>query len=459
MATANARTQALFQEPGCAVNRAKADKARKDGCAKPLTPGAAAGGCCFDGAKITLQPIVDAAHLVHGPAGCEANSWDGRNSLSSGPTLYRTSFSTDLSETDIIHGGEKKLFRAIREIVERHAPPAVFVYQTCVPAMIGDDIEAVCTYASERLATPVVPVLAPGFAGSKNLGNKLAGQALLDHVIGTKEPANPTDTDIVILGDYNVAGELWQVAPLLDRIGLRLLACIDGDARYAEVTTAHRARAAMMVCSQALINVARGLEERWGVPWFEGSFFGARATSDSLRALTRLVVARGASPELLERAEAVIVSEEAACEKALAGIKARLKGKRVLVYTGGHKSWAVVQAMTELGMEVIGSSVRKSTENDKQRIRDILGDEANLIGQVPAKDMMKLLTTERADIMLSGGRTQFVALKSKIPWVDINQERHHAYEGYAGFVALAGEIDKAIRNPVWEQVRAPAPWE
>ena len=36
--------------------------------------------------------------------------------------LYRTGFTTDLSELDIIHGGEKKLYRAIKEIVA--APPA-----------------------------------------------------------------------------------------------------------------------------------------------------------------------------------------------------------------------------------------------------------------------------------------------------------------------------------------------
>ena len=61
--------------------------------------------------------------------------------------------------------------------------------------------------------------------------------------------------------------------------------------------------------------------------------------------------------------------------------------------------------------------------------------------------------------MLSGGRTQFVALKAKMPWLDINQERHHAYAGYEGMVDLVREIDKALYNPVWEQVRLPAPWD
>ena len=70
-----------------------------------------------------------------------------------------------------------------------------------------------------------------------------------------------------------------------------------------------------------------------------------------------------------------------------------------------------------------------------------------------------MLKDARADIMLSGGRSQFVALKAKMPWLDINQERHHAYAGYEGMVELVHEIDKALSNPIWEQVRTPAPWD
>jgi nitrogenase molybdenum-cofactor synthesis protein NifE len=61
--------------------------------------------------------------------------------------------------------------------------------------------------------------------------------------------------------------------------------------------------------------------------------------------------------------------------------------------------------------------------------------------------------------MLSGGRTQFIALKAKTPWLDINQERHHPYAGYDGMVELVRQIDLAIHNPVWAQARAPAPWD
>ena len=452
-------TQIVFQEPGCQKNAAKSASERKKGCAKQLTPGAAAGGCAFDGAKIVLQPIVDAAHLVHGPIACEGNSWDNRNAKSSGPLLYRTSFTTAIHEQDIIFGGEGRLYRSIREIVEQRHPPAIFVYQTCVPAMIGDDISAVCKAASEKFNTPVIPVHAPGFAGSKNLGNKLAAEALLEHVIGTQEPEVTTPYDINIIGEYNIAGELWQVKPLFDELGIRIAACITGDARYRDVAGSHRSRAAIMVCSKAMINVARKMEERYGIPFFEGSFYGIGDMSDALRRVSRLLVARGAGADLLERAEALIAREEASAWTRIAPYRPRLKGKRVLLVTGGVKSWSVVSALQEAGMEFTGTSVKKSTENDKDRVKELLGENAHMFDDLAPREMYKILKEARADIMLSGGRTQFVALKALMPWLDINQERHHAYAGYEGMVALVHEIDKSLANPIWEQVRRPAPWE
>ena len=450
----------VFNEPGCAKNAAKGDKERKKGCSKPLTPGAAAGGCAFDGAKIALQPITDVVHLVHGPLACEGNGWDNRHAASSGPTLYRLGATTDLTETDIVMGnGEKRLYRAIKEILARYAPAAVFVYSTCVPALIGDDIEAVCKHAAAKFGTPVIPVNAPGFAGSKNLGNKLAGEALLDHVIGTMEPETSTPYDINVLGEYNLSGELWQVKPLFERLGIRLQACITGDARYRAVASAHRARVNMMVCSTALINVARKMEERWGIPYFEGSFYGIEDTSTALRTTARMLVERGAPADLLQRTEALVAEEETRAWDRIAPYRPKLTGKRVLLYTGGVKSWSVVSALKEMGMELVGTSVRKSTAEDKERVKAIMGDDLHMVDSIPPRELYAQLKEAKADILLSGGRTQFIALKAKMPWVDINQERHHAFAGYDGMVELVRQISLSLFNPVWGDVRRPAPWE
>lgn len=448
--------QALLDEPACSHNDNE-----KSACARPK-PGATAGGCAFDGAQIALLPIADVAHIVHGPIACAGSSWDNRGTRSSGSRLFRIGMTTDLSETDVIMGrGEKRLLHAIKQAIDSHSPAAVFVYSTCVTALIGDDLEAVCRAAGELWGTPVVAVDAAGFYGSKNLGNRLAGEAMFKQVIGSREPepaaprADGLPTyDVNLIGEYNIAGEFWQVAPLFDELGLRVLGTLSGDARFAEVQTMHRARVSMVVCAKALLNVARKLHECYGQPFFEGSFYGVQDMSSALRGFARLL----GDADLERRVEAVVAREEARAQVTLAPWRKRLAGKRVLLYTGGVKSWSIVSALQDLGMIVVASGTKKSTAEDKARIRELMGDDARMIDDGSPKALLAAYRDYRADILIAGGRNLYTALKARIPFLDINQEREFAYAGYDGMVELARQLALSIDSPVWEAVRRPPPW-
>jgi nitrogenase molybdenum-cofactor synthesis protein NifE len=448
----------LLEEPACPHHHKS-----KAGCARPK-PGATAGGCAFDGAQISLLPITDVAHIVHGPIACAGSSWDNRGTRSSGPALHRLGFTTDLTEQDVIMGrSEKRLFHAIKQAIDGYRPAAVFVYNTCVPALIGDDLEAVCKAAHQRFGVPVVPIDAAGFYGTKNLGNRIAGEVMLRHVIGTREP-DPLPVsakrpgfqvhDVSLIGEYNIAGEFWQVLPLLDELGLRVLCTLAGDARYREVQTMHRARVNMLVCSKAQINVARKLHERYAIPWFEGSFYGITDTSQALREFARLI----ADPDLIRRTEALIEREEAHVHAALAPWRERLKGKRALLYTGGVKSWSVISALQDLGMEVVATGTRKSTEADKERIRALMGPTAPMLEDGDPRSLLERMREYRADLLIAGGRNMYTALKARLPFLDINQEREYGYAGYAGMLVLARRLTLALESPIWPAVRSPAPW-
>jgi nitrogenase molybdenum-cofactor synthesis protein NifE len=444
----------FFSEPACGINLEKGEKERKKGCSKPQ-PGSASGGCAFDGAQITLLPIADAVHIVHGPIACAGNSWDNRGTRSSLSDYYRMGFTTDMKAMDVIHGGERKLYNAIIEAVKKYNPPAVFVYQTCVPAMIGDDIVSVCERASEELGLPVVPVESPGFVGSKNLGNKLAGDALFKYVIGTKEPEYTTPYDINLLGEYNIAGELWQVIPLFQELGIRVLACITGDANFYSVATAHRAKVNMVVCSKALLSLARKMEEKYGIPYFEGSFYGIKDTSDALRNIAKLL----GDQELIEKTERLVAQKEEETRRKLEPYIEKLRGKRVLINTGGVKSWSMVSQVQELGMVVVGTSSKKSTKEDKERVLSLLGDEGKLIDDPNPKELVKLFRELKVDVLMAGGRSKFVAIKEGIPFLDTNQERIKPYAGYDGMIVLAQELVRTIYSPVFELYKEAPPWQ
>ena len=401
--------------------------------------------CAFDGAMIVLQPIADAAHIVHGPISCCGNSWEGRGALSSiDRPLHRMGFTTDMTEMDIVYGSESKLLKAIRQTYDIVSPKAIFVYATCVSGLIGEDIEAVCREAGGALGIPVIPVNAPGFVGPKNLGNRIAGEMLLDHVIGTGEPPYITDYDINLIGEYNIAGDLWLVEPILNKAGIRVLSRLTGDAIYEEITYAHRSKLNVLVCSRALINVAREMEKRYGIPYIEVSFFGRTEMSKALRLIARKFEAGSQKSEITGKIESVISMEEARLSDGLREYE-HLRSKKAVLYTGGVKSWSFISTLLDLGIEVVAVGTKKSTFHDEEKMKEILGEEAPLVEDVTPANLRKLLKEKNADMLIAGGRNQYLAVKEGYPFVDVNQERHMAYAGYGGLLNLAEQISNSMR--------------
>jgi nitrogenase molybdenum-cofactor synthesis protein NifE len=229
---------------------------------------------------------------------------------------------------------------------------------------------------------------------------------------------------------------------------------LSGGTRFHEVQTMHRAEANMLVCAKATINVARKLLERYGIPWFEGSFYGISDTSNALRNIARLI----GDPDLSARTEALIAREEAKVHAELERWRPRLAGKRVLLFSGGVKSWSVVSALQDLGMVVVASGTKKSTEEDKARIRELMGDDAIMLQSEGARELLNAVYEFKADLLIAGGRNLYTALKARMPFLDFNQEREFGYAGYAGIKELMRQLVLTIESPVWPALRRPAPW-
>lgn len=442
----------LMNESACSHSK---DKKAGEGCDMPK-PGMAAGGCAFDGAQISLFPYADAVHLVHGPQTCLGASWETRETLSSYEGRNHTvmGFTTGITTNDVIFGGDKRLDASLDYIVKHYAPEAVFVYSTCVTAMVGDDIDMTCKLASQKYGIPIVPVHAPGFVGGKNLGSRLAGEAVLEHLIGTKEPEFTTPYDINLIGDYNVTGDMWQYLPLFEKIGIRVLSSLSGDGRVGSIRSAHRAKLNVIVCAKSLITLCRKMQESYGIPWVSVSFYGKRDTSF---AIMEIVNALG-DESLIEKAKEVIAEYEAELEEKLLPYKKMFAGKKAVLNTGGNKAWSIASGLQDLGIEVVATSIRKSTADDIEKAKEYLGEDGILM-KAPASEQAKIIDERGADILLAGGRSLYTAIKKKISFIDVNQEKKVSYGGYEGLLNLAEDLRCAFLNPVFKNVSTPAPWE
>ena len=417
-------------------------------CNKASTAGSVSQrACVFCGSRVVLYPVADALHVVHGPIGCAAYTWDIRGSLSSGPQLHRHSFSTDLQEMDVIYGGEKKLEAALLELIAHHRPQAAFVYSTCIVGLIGDDVSAVCRRVSDQTGIPVLGVHSEGFKGTKKDGYKAACEALYK-LIGTGDTGGIGPHSINILGEFNLAGEAWIIRDYYRRMGLDVVATLTGDARIEDIRRAHGARLNLVQCSGSMTSLARMMERDYGIPYKRVSYFGIEDVSAALYEAAKFFPD---APAILERTRDLVRREVAGIHPLLQQYKRKLVGKRAAIYVGGSfKAFSLIRILRLLGMEtsVVGSQTGDA--EDYRQLQEICDPGTIIVDDSNPLELAKFCLEKDVDLFIGGVKERPIAYKLGIGFCDHNHERKEPLAGFVGMVNFAKEVYASVASPVWQ---------
>lgn len=404
--------------------------------------------CVFCGSRVVLYPIADALHLVHGPIGCAVYTWDIRGALSSGPELHRLSFSTDLQELDVIFGGEKKLEKALNELIDRHKPNAAFVYSTCIVGLIGDDLEAVCKKVAAEKSIPVLPVQSEGFKGNKRAGYEAACNAM-GRLVGTGDTSGISKYSINILGDFNLAGEIWLIREYFEKIGIEVVANITGDGRIADIQRCHGAALNVVQCSGATMDLANMMEERYAIPSIKVSYFGVEDMAEALYTVAEYFQ----DPQLLENAAKLIKEEIEKLMPELSKYKEALHGKKAAIYVGGaFKAFSLVKAFRLIGMEVVMVGSQTGTKEDYIELEQITDEGTIIVDDANPLELSAFIKEKDVDIFVGGVKERPIAYKLGVAFCDHNHERKEMLAGFHGMLNFAREVYSSVMSPVWKFV-------
>ncbi len=439
---------AIFSEREKQIYR-KGDEPFSMNCDMPSLAGAVSQrACVFCGSRVVLYPVADALHLVHGPIGCAAYTWDIRGALSSGPELHRMSFSTDLQERDVIFGGESKLYSALIELIERHSPKAAFVYSTCIVGIIGDDLNAVCKRVAQQTGIPVIPVQSEGFRGNKRAGYNAACEALFK-LVGTGPTDGISPASVNILGDFNLAGEIWIIREYFERMGVQVVANITGDGRVDDIRMAHGAALNVVQCSGSTMDLALMMEKKYGTPWVKVSYFGVEDMADSLYKVANFF--RDIRPDMAQRTSELVREELKALYPVLEKYRKDLRGKKAAIYVGGaFKAFSLVKAFRLIGMDVALVGSQTGTEEDYKELYEITDPGTIIVDDSNPLELSSFLQEKDVDIFVGGVKERPIAYKLGVGFCDHNHERKEALEGFVGMLNFAKEVYSTVMSPVWQ---------
>ncbi len=406
--------------------------------------------CVYCGARVVLNPVTDAVHLVHGPIGCASYTWDIRGSLSSGSELYRNSFSTDLKEEDVIFGGEKKLASAIDQLVEKYRAELVFVYSTCIVGVIGDDLEAVCKAAAQKHGIEVIPVQSSGFIGNKAAGYRAACDALLRLIKPGGRQVKKREKCINYLGDFNLAGEAWIIRNYLRQMGVEVNVTFTGDSRYTALKKAPEACLNIIQCAGSMNYLASKMKELFDIPYINVSFLGLEDTADSLRRIAEFFN----DSEITRRTEELIRSESARVKLIVEGYREKFRGKKAAVYVGGgFKAISLIKQFREIGIEVVMIGTQTGRKDEYETINELVNDGTVVLDDANPTELERFMTEKGAHLLVGGVKERPLAYKLGVAFIDHNHDRKHPLSGFVGAVNFAEEVYSTLCSPVWKYVR------
>ncbi len=468
-------------------------------------------GCCYAGCKgVVLGPTRDIINITHGPIGCGFYSWlTRRNQTDPGPDgdNYMTyCFSTDMQDSNIVFGGEKKLREAIQEAYDIFKPKAIAIFSTCPIGLIGDDIHAVAREMKEKLGDcNVFGFSCEGYKGvSQSAGHHIANNQIFKHVIGLNDEAPEGKYKINMLGEYNIGGDAFEIERLLKLCGITLVSSFSGNSSIEQFERAHTADLNTVMCHRSINYVADMLEKKYGIPWIKVNFIGAEATAKSLRKIAEYFEDK----TLMKTVEKVIADEIGAVEEVAAKIKPKTKGKLAMMFVGGSRAHHYQELFNEIGMETIAAGYEFAHRDDYEG-REVLpnikldADSRNIeelhieadpekyaprkseaemkkfaesgykfseykgmmpemkknsmvIDDISHYEMEMLIQKYKPAIFCAGIKEKYCVQKLGVPLKQLHSYDYGGpYAGFKGAINFYKEIDRMVNSNVWNLIKAP----
>ncbi|MBU0908567.1 MAG: nitrogenase molybdenum-iron protein alpha chain [Proteobacteria bacterium] len=468
-------------------------------------------GCTYAGCKgVIMGPTRDIINLVHGPIGCSFYAWlTRRNQTDAGPdgeNYMPYCFSTDMQDSDIIFGGEKKLEKAIQEAYDLFHPKSIAVFATCPVGLIGDDIHTVTKRMKEKFGDcNVYAFSCEGYKGvSQSAGHHIANNQVFRHIVGENDEVKPGKYKINLLGEYNIGGDGFEIDRIFKKCGITNIATFSGNSTYDQFASAHTADLNTVMCHRSINYVADMLETKYGIPWIKVNFISAKATAKSLRKIAEYF----GDQELIDRVEAVIAEEMPAVEAARQDVLPRTEGKTAMLFVGGSRAHHYQELFSEMGMKTISAGYEFAHRDDyegRQIIPNLTVDadsrnieeievEADATRYNPRKspeemkaleeggykfkdydglipdmekgtlviddlnqyEAEKLVELMKPDIFCAGIKEKFSIQKLGIPMKQLHSyDSGGPYAGFKGAVNFYKEIDRLVNSKVWSYMKAP----
>lgn len=422
-------------------------------------------GCQLTLSLAILNTIRDSVIIVHSPIGCGGNLMASAGVSKANQKLRDEKafglrwINTNLDSVDVVNGGEEKLRAAVLHAEKEFRPSAIIVMNSCVPALIGDDVDAVLEELQKQVNAKIVPIHCEGFK-TKIMATAYDAvyHGILRNLVGKEEKDNIVVDEVEELKRkyklsrtvnlLNVSSmsrideeELVKLLKALD-LNVRILPCYAHPDDFEDV---YESALNVSICATHDDYFVEHLKTKYGVPFVLKTIpIGISNTNKWL-----LDIARFFGEE--ERAQQIIDSEVRQLEEALKPYREVLQGKTAFVTGGEIRIITTAELLHSLGIEVLGL---RGYHFDKygehlldEYIKELPESEKVIIniGTGQPFEQANLLANIKPDLYVGHPGGNGWASKQGVPVFPLFGQSYN-YMGYQGVFEVARRVTRILKN-------------
>lgn len=395
--------------------------------------------CCSSCiALANLGKIEGVIPILHGPQACAFGNQIG--SMFCRPSRLLTA-GTTLKQSEVIFGGEENLRHQIRNVYLQYKPQIIVIITTCVPQLIGEDVNGVIAEMSREIPGLKLSFCETGFNHPKATprGNDVSWKAIVD-VLDARETVKGS---VGILGRAGQdADSLGVLTSLLKEAGITAYAFPAGH-----MDEMSKIAQAEFLCPIQLVpyQTCKRLQERFGskIVYTEMPA-GIAGTSRFLRGVADIT----GSGRLLK----IVDREEQRTLPLLKKIREQFAREQVtvLLVSGPSNEMSMGKILAEFGARVIIVPAMSNAfaRQEKDLLKARYGDRI-VFHEDDFATVAELVDRYRPDVVFADFQARVELTRRLLP-VHINENYLNEY-GYDYALDFGEHFFDNLKRPVFRQ--------
>lgn len=171
-------------------------------------------------------------------------------------------YSIALKEKDVVFGAQKKVEKAIKQIIEIENPDAIMIVTTCVPELIGEDYSSIEYSLSEEVDIPIFVVNTEHF----KCNSHIPGMTRALKSLGIAMSKSETQEGVNILGHRQAEVEKTELVKILKDNNIKINTVIPSKCDIEDIKNASSAKL-NIVTDMIALDLAKYMKKKFDIDY------------------------------------------------------------------------------------------------------------------------------------------------------------------------------------------------